>query len=109
MKFLTIFLIIVVLFSGLISATANKEKCESCKNAIKTVDSKLPGKRSREMVENYLTQACTQVTGVAPLPQLPVQLPLPVCSLPTVHRSEIVQGLLEKKEYTSICKNANLC
>ncbi|EAL68346.1 hypothetical protein DDB_G0278347 [Dictyostelium discoideum AX4] len=114
MKFLTVLLIVIVVLSCLFSTSlattkASIARCDDCKNALRTVDSKLPGKRSREQIENYLQGACQQATAIVPLPELPISLPVPICSLITAHRSELVQGLIERKEYTSICKNAKLC
>ncbi|KAK5583062.1 hypothetical protein RB653_004652 [Dictyostelium firmibasis] len=115
MKFLTVLLIVIVVLSSCLFSTTFAStqtpvaRCDECKNALRTVDSKLPGKRSREQIENYLQGACQQATAIVPLPELPIALPVPICSLITAHRSELVQGLIERKEYTSICKNAKLC
>ncbi|KAN0006937.1 hypothetical protein ACTFIV_005439 [Dictyostelium citrinum] len=115
MKYLTVLLIVIVVLSSCLfqtSLAATKApiaRCDDCKNALRTVDSKLPGKRSREQIENYLQGACQQATAIVPLPELPITLPVPICSLITAHRSELVQGLIERKEYTAICRNAKLC
>ncbi|KAN0045313.1 hypothetical protein ACTA71_005690 [Dictyostelium dimigraforme] len=114
MKLLSVLLIVIVVLSCLFSTSSAATqipvaRCDDCKNALRTVDSKLPGKRSREQIENYLQGACQQATGLVPLPELPITLPVPICSLITAHRSELVQGLIERKEYTTICRNAKLC
>ncbi|KYQ88149.1 hypothetical protein DLAC_11399 [Tieghemostelium lacteum] len=87
------------------------EECENCKNALKTVDGQLPksGKRTQQLVEKYLTDHCQNVLSKVPIQNIPNPLPIPVCSVFTAHRSDMVQGLVARKEYSAICEKANLC
>jgi len=80
MKFTSIFLIALLVLSCAISAFATPQ-CEDCKNALKTADGKLPAKRTRQLVENFLQQNCQTATGLVPI-EVPVPLPVKlVCFL----------------------------
>eukprot|EP01133_Synstelium_polycarpum_P012129 gene12129-14191_t len=111
MRFTAIFLIAMIAMSAYVSANAD---CENCKNALRTADSKIPSnvKRTKQVVEDTLTNYCQQALAAAggALPVgVPVPLPIAPCSLPTVHKNELVQGLIARKEYSLVCKQAGLC
>eukprot|EP01132_Coremiostelium_polycephalum_P009300 gene9300-11401_t len=105
---ITATLLFVLVSIALIFSFA-EANCDSCKNALRTIDNKLPGQRSRQQIEGILNQQCEAATGMLPVGALPLPLPIRACDAIRAHRSALVEGLVERREYTQICQAAGMC